>query len=281
MTTLTATRPAAAAPARPDGRGATFPRVVASEWIKFRTVRSTVWTLAITLVLMAGVTLLIAWGMTQSDVDDSIGTGMLLSLSVTMAWLPVAVLGVLAVSGEYTTGMIRSTLAAVPRRVPALLAKALVLFVVVFATGTVGVALSWLVTLPFHDDLGVDLDLGRAGELRILLGTPLLLATIAVFAAAVGGMLRHTAAAMATVLGLMLVVENVFALVPVTLFQNISPFLPMTAGSQLVADDAMLDMMREMSDTVVLSPWQGYGVLVAWVVVLMTAAAVLLRRRDA
>lgn len=286
MTALTIdpTRPAApvGAPAR---RGVTFPRVVASEWVKFRTLRSTVWTLAITVVIMAGVAAVLAWGLTvagaPAEAGPAMGATSIITSGLMLAQLAVAVLGVLAVTGEYSTGMIRSTLAAVPRRLPALWAKALVVGVVVLVVGLVAVALSTLVTLPFHDGLGLTLDLGDGATLRILLGTALYLATIGLLAFAIGALLRHTAAALATVLGLLLVVESVFAIIPLRFFQEVSPFLPSTAGGRLLMDQATVEMTAQMTSGTQLGPWQGYGVMVAWVVVLLAAAAALLKYRDA
>lgn len=287
MTALTMdpTRPAApvGAPAR---RGVTFPRVVAAEWVKFRTLRSTVWTLAITVVIMAGVAAVLAWGLTAAGAaaaegGPAMGATSIITSGLMLAQLAVAVLGVLAVTGEYSTGMIRSTLAAVPRRLPALWAKALVVGVVVLIVGLVGVALSTLVTLPFHESLGLTLDLGDGATLRILLGTALYLATIGLLAFAIGALLRHTAAALATVLGLLLVVESVFAIIPLRFFQEVSPFLPSTAGGRLLMDQATVEMTAQMTSGTQLGPWQGYGVLVAWVVVLLAAAAALLKYRDA
>lgn len=285
MTTLAAERPLTprVAPARP---GVTFPRVLSSEWIKFRTVRSTVWTLGVTVVLMVGISLLAGWGTTvaQSQGGGDFGglsVAALATAGTVFAQLTVAVLGVLAITGEYSTGMIRSTIAAVPRRLPSLWAKALVIAVSVALVTFVAVALAYVATLPFQDDLGLTLDLGDSSTVRILLGTPLYLATVALLGLAIGALLRHSAGALATVLGLLLVIENVFALIPLTFFEKVSPFLPSTAGGRLLQDDATLAMMDTMTSGAHLTPWQGYGVMAAWVVVLLAVAAFLLRRRDA
>ena len=288
MTTLTADRTPVPASSLPPLERAhvTFPRVVASEWIKFRSVRSTVWTLAITVLLMVGISVLLGWGVTtMADAEES-GTGGqgvtdLLTAGYFFAQLTVAVLGVLAVTAEYSTGMIRSTLAAVPTRVPALMAKALVVTGVVAVVGVVALALAHVATLPFQSTLGLSLDLGDASTMRVLLGTPLYLATVALLAFAIGAVLRHSAGAIATILGLMLVVENVFALVPLAFFQNVSPFLPSTAGARLLMSDSRIEAVDAFTHGAHLTPWQGYGVLLAWALVLLTLAVVLLRRRDA
>jgi ABC-2 type transport system permease protein len=243
----------------------TFGRVVRSEWIKFRTLRSTVWTLAITLALMVGVvTLLSAVGASQSEGTEP---------------------GVLVITGEYSTGMIRSTLAAVPRRLPALWAKGVVLAASIFVVSSVAVAVSLGIMQLILGAKGQAPDLGDADTVRVLAGVPLYLTAIALFAFAIGAVLRHSAGALATVIGLLLVIENLF-LFPWKPFQLISPFLPGTAGSRIMTPQAQIDLMSQAAKAqssvgAVLSPWQGYGVLLAWVAVLLTVAAVLLRRRNA
>lgn len=278
MTTMTANP--GAAPARTSVSPVSFPRVVTSEWIKFRSVRSTAWALPITAVVMVGLSVLQAWALTGLPADNQapINAATIVTGGWFLAQLVVSVLGVLAITAEYSTGMIRSTLAAVPRRLPALWGKSLVLFVVVFVVSLVAVALAWVATLPFLNDLGLAVDLGDADQLRVVLGTPLYLATIAVLAFAIGALIRHSAGGLALVLGLLLVIETVIGAIPLAFFENVAPYLPSTAGSRVATESGLLGATLGGVD---LTPWQGYGVLVAWVVLLLAAAAVLLRRRDA
>jgi ABC-2 type transport system permease protein len=279
MTTLTAdTRRAGAAhrPSRGDER-LTFGRVVASEWVKFRTLRSTVWTLAVTVALMVGVAALAAWGMTQGSESAPPGMGVIaVTAGTNIAQLSVAVLGVLIITGEYTTGMVRSTFAAVPTRLPALAAKAIVLGVTVLVVGAVSTALSYLVTLPFVGGTAMEIDLGDSGTLRALAGAALYLTAIALLAFAFGALIRHSAGALAAVLGLLLVIEGVFALIPLRFFEVVSPYLPSSAGSRVMMPEGFV-----FADPDALGPWEGYGVMLGWVVVVAAVAAVLLRRRDA
>lgn len=284
MTALTATLDAGPAVQRTRGH-LTFPRVLRSEWIKIRTVRSTVWTLALTVVLMVGTTVLVAWGMTQvGEAGAEAGTdgvAGLVTVGGYFAQLMIAVLGVLTITGEYSTGMIRSTLTAVPRRLPALFAKGLVLTAVALVTSVLGVALAVLASMPYHDQLGITLDLGDPEQLRILAGVPLYLTAIALLGFGIGALLRHSAGALATVLGLLLVIETVVSAIPTKFFEVLGLFLPGSAGSRLLLGDETIAAMNEASAGPDLSAWQGYGVLIAWVAVLITVAAVLLRRRDA
>ena len=153
-------------------------------------------------------------------------------------------------------------------------------------TTTVAVGISLAVMQLYLGADGLAPDLGEPGTVRILLGTSLYLTAIALLAFAIGAILRHSAGAMATVLGLLLVIENLLKF-PWEPFQLISPFLPSTAGLTIMTPQAQLDAMATQAALSqgamgpVLGPWQGFAVLVAWVAVLLTAAAVLLRRRNA
>ena len=273
---------AAPATSRPTNE-VTFGRVVRAEWIKFRSVRSTFWTLPITAGVMVGLAVLQAWGTTALETTSEVETQA--ATIVTGGWFlaqaVVSVLAVLMITGEYSAGMIRSTFAAVPRRLPALWAKALVLAVAVALVSAVAVGLSWLASLPFLGQLDLGIDLGTADDLRLLVGTPLYLATIALLALAVGALIRHSAGAIALMLGMLLVVEGVLSALPFRVFEVISPFLPSTAGARLVVDTPTLEWMNAASTGPQLTPWQGYAVLLGWVVVLSVAAAALMRRRDA
>ena len=260
----------------------TFPRIVRSEWIKFRTLRSTVWTLAITLLLMVGIVTMFSaiFASQEGAGNDGTDSTVVFTIAANLAQLAVVVLGVLVITGEYSTGMIRSTLAAVPRRLPALWAKGVVLAVSIFLVSTVAVGISLGVMQLFLGAKRLAPDPHDAETVRILVGVPLYLTAIALLAFAIGALMRHSAGALAAVLGLLLVVENLF-LIPWKPLQHISPFLPGTAGSKILMPKAQIDSISQGAVGAVLGPWQGYAVLLVWVVVLLTAAAVLLRRRNA
>ena len=132
----------------------------------------------------------------------------------------------------------------------------------------------------FLSGKGLAPDLGNRQSERILLGVPLYLTGIALLAFAIGALLRHSAGALATVLGLLLVVQNLF-MIPWKPLQYINPFLPGTASVKILMTQSSLDAMTLGSVGATLSPWQGYAVLLAWVAVLLAVAAVLLRRRNA
>lgn len=291
MSAATAVR-ATVVPARPRTpvQPVTFGRLVASEWIKLRSLRSTWWSLGVAELLLVAFGVLQTWGTATDPASFGSGVAQQGAAFVTGGWvltqLVVCTLGVLAISGEYGTGQIRSTLTAEPRRVPVLLAKAVVLAGTVFTASLLAVAVTWAGSSVWFADLGVSIDLTDPSDLRVLLGTPLYLATVALLGFAFGALLRSSAGGIATVLGLLLVLENAVLLIPGRLVQVIAPFLPSRAGSLVLQDDGSLDATAMWADiqgphVPVLGPWQGYAVLVAWVVVLLGLAALLLRRRDA
>ena len=293
MSTLTSAAARSTTVRRHPPQRVTFAHVVQSEWIKFWSLRSTVWTLAATVALMAAVSYLAvfftareAYNPATKPQDAAILVALLHDPSVVitgadLAKLVVAVLGVLVITGEYSTGMIRTTLTAVPRRLPTLWAKAVVLAVVTAATAAVGVVLAWLVALPTLHAHGAALDLADAQTRRILLGGVLYLVAVSLLAFAIGAIVRFSAAALATVLGLLLVVEVLFRTIPADVFRTVGPYLPGTAGHQLLVTQAAIDQTRAASSAPVLDPWTGYAVMLAWVAALLVVAATLLRRRDA
>jgi ABC-2 type transport system permease protein len=283
MVTSRTASPAQDTPPAGDVR-LTFGRIVGSEWIKFRTLRSTIWTLATTVVLMIGIVTLFSFVGASQDSAGSQGDGggsiAVLQVAAGLAQLAVVVLAVLVISGEYSTGMIRSTLVAVPRRLPALWAKAVVLGASILAVSTVALGISLAVMQLILGAKELAPDLGDADTVRVVLGVPLYLTAIALFAFAIGAILRHSAGALATVLGLLLVIENLF-LIPWKPLQLIHPFLPGNAGSKILMPKEQIEAMSQGAVGAALGPWQGYAVLLAWVAVLLTGAALLLRRRNA
>ena len=278
--------PATAGHAVASAPHVSFPHLVRSEWIKFWTVRSTWWILPITVLMMAGLGWLVTWGSRQvppgggrggaEPIDATILAGVMIAL----AQLTIAVLAVLTITGEYSTGMIRTTLTADPKRLGALWAKTLVIVSVTFVVTTIGAALTWLLARWVVGDTS-SLDLANSETRRILLGAPLYLTGIALLAFALGALLRHSAAALATVFGLLLVIEGVWVNLPWTFFHKTSPFLPGSAGGKIFSTDAAIEASRAAATGPVLTPWVGYGVLIAWGVVMLAVASVLLRRRDA
>ncbi len=260
-------------------------RVIASEWVKFRSLRSTVVTIAIALVVIIGFGALAA-GVVSGNVTRPAGPGggaggggafasnpTAVSLAgMTLAQIIVGILGVLAITGEYSSGMIRATLAAVPRRLPVLWAKVLVIGV---STFVVAVPASFGAFALGQTILGTgrNTTLSDPGVLRAVLGSAVYLAAIALLGLGLGALLRHTAGAIGTLFGLLMVAPGLLPLVlPKSWGDSIVPYLPSNAGESFSSVAPKAGM---------LSAGGGALVLAAWLVVLLGVSAWLLRRRDA
>jgi ABC-2 type transport system permease protein len=181
--------------------------------------------------------------------------------------------------------MIRSTFAAVPTRLPALFAKLLVMVVVTFVVGLVAIVVTAIVTAPILNGKGVDFHLFDSDVMLALLGGAGYLALIAALAFGAGAILRNSAGGIASALGLILVVPPILSIIGsitrATWIQNVAAFLPSSAGEKMFALAPAASAAQPPADLVVLTGGEGLLVLVAWVVVLLGVAAVLVKRRDA
>lgn len=266
----TATLSPGVAGARLSGGG-----ILRSEWIKLRSLRSTVWSYLIVIVMSLGIALLMGATFPGTDLPASEHAAVATQAATAgmlFGELVVVVLGVLVISGEYSTGMIRSTLSAVPRRLGALWAKAVVLFVATFVVGLASTLGGFLIAAPALARQGIEATLFDEGVLGALAGGALYLALIAVLSLGLGTILRNGAGGIAAAFGLVLVLPIVLQLIPAQWAADIAPYTPMNAGGLLFALDTGGDAM---------TAWQGGLVLLAWVAVTMVVAAVQLKRRDA
>ena len=289
MSAAVATKPTAPPAAKAQGK-LSFPRLLRSEWIKFWSVRSTFWTLAIFLFAVVALVVLITLaihnappenqgGPSDADRADPLNG---FQAAVFLGQFAVAILGALTITGEYTTGMIRTSLTAAPKRLPVLWSKGLVAGFSMLVFGVITVGLSAALQWVFFHGVGIGVDIGNSQQVRALLGTALYIATIGLLAFAFGALMRHSAAAVSTILGLLLVIPLIFGLVPWKPLKYVEPFLPGNAGQKITMTDAQ-NAAQAAGNTVGanLTAWQGYGVLVAWVVVVLGVAAYLLKKRDA
>lgn len=280
MNTTTASQaaPSAAGAGRlPTTSGLTFAGILRSEWIKLRTVRSTSWSYAIVVVISLGMAAIMSLSLDLSgggDLPAAQQTSLVVQAStfgIFFGQLVVAVLGVLVVGGEYSTGMISSTLTAVPRRLPALWAKAAVLFTATFAVGAVANVGSFLVAAPILAGKGINASLFDGAVIMPLLAGALYLALVAVFALGVGAILRNSAGGIAATLGMLLLLPIVLSMIPATWAADLIPYLISNAGAGMMASGG----------SAIMEPWQALLVVLGWLVVSLAGAAVLLKRRDA
>jgi ABC-2 type transport system permease protein len=273
----------------PTGRDLSFGGVVASEWIKFRSIRSTWWCFAILVVLTVGFTLLLSASLSVDPAPTGDSAQALsvqaVTISTTFGALVVSVLGVLIISGEYGTGMIRSTLTAVPKRTPALLAKALVFAVATFVVAVISFGISIVVAVALLSGKGLETDLADPQYWLAILGGVGYLVLVGLIAFSLGAIIRNTAGSVAVALGLVLaapiVLNIVGVLTQLVWLQNLEKILPSSAGSALAAYPVESSGAPTTEGLWTIEPWAGGLILVAWVVVLFSAAIVLLKRRDA
>ncbi|WP_242910354.1 ABC transporter permease [Actinomadura terrae] len=275
--------PAASAPpgTAPVPLGKRVGRLMIAEWTKIRTVRSTLWSLILLVVLDLGFTALFVgltvgqWDKTDEGDRASIiadPTSMILGSGFFLSQLTVCVLGVLVVASEYSTGMIRASLLAVPRRLPMLWAKAAVFGLLILVLGVaVSFASFFIGAALMHDKVSVSL--GDPGVLRAVVGGGLYLAMLGLFALAIGAIVRHPAGGITGVIGFVLVLSPLAALLPGSLGDHVHAYLPSEAGH-------LIAQAHQGKDDL-LTPWQGYGVFAVWTVLLLAIAATLLKRRDA
>jgi ABC-2 type transport system permease protein len=257
-------------------------RVAVSEWTKLRTLRSTRYT------LLAGVGLTILFAVIPALVNASRWSRMSAAdkagfhsletslIGVTFSQLAFGVLGVLIISGEYSTGMIRSTFAAVPKRLPVLWAKAGVFGLVTLVLALPSTLIAFFAAqaiLKGHSFNGHDISLSFSdpGVARAVLGGALYLTISGLFGLGLGAILRNTAAGISAFAGILFVLPPLMGVLPSSWDNAISPYLPSNAGRAI---------MQTGSPAHTLAPWTGLVVFAAYTAAVVAIAAIQLRRRD-
>jgi ABC-2 type transport system permease protein len=258
-----------------------FSRLLVSEWTKLRSVRSTVWSLILLVIVTLGFTGLFTWlTILQWDKSDPTQRAQIMADPVStilgagleFGQLTICVLGVLVMSSEYSTGVIRASLLAVPRRIPMLAAKSVVFAVLVLIVGEIVTFPSFFLGAAIlHKHAPVALS--DPGVARAVFGAGLYLAVLGLFALAIGGIIRHTAGAITGVIAFVLVLAPLTQLIPGKIGKYVHAYLPTEAGQ-------LIGQAHEQANQV-LSPWEGFGVFCLWTAVLLVIAGYLLKTRDA
>ncbi|PFG30541.1 ABC transporter permease subunit [Paramicrobacterium agarici] len=290
MTTATAPAPRAL-----DSIRLSFPGLVRSEWIKLRSLRSTVWCYVLIILGTAGFGVLMA--LSANIENDALPqtaqnnmVAQYLTIGGNFTGLIAAVLGVLIISGEYTTGMIRTTYTAAPKRLSAYTAKGLVLTVVTFVVGLISIAAALAVSLPIFAANKIVPELGNPDVLIPLVGSAAYLALIALLSFSLGAILRNSAGGIAAAVGLLFVlpvgINIVYSFTGAAWAANIATILPGSVGA------ALYQYTGEGAGPAPAPGFDGDGLLVldqtwsivifaAWIVVGLIAGAILTKRRDA
>ncbi|MFI5753891.1 ABC transporter permease subunit [Streptomyces sp. NPDC051569] len=258
---------------------ASVPAVLRSEWTKIRTVSSTTWTLisALVVTVALGAALSALLNSTFGDLDrvqQATFDPTFTSFSgMILGQLAMVVFGVLVVGSEYSSGMIRTSLAAVPQRATFLFGKILVAGVLALAVGLVTGFLAFFLGQALLGDHGTSI--GEPNVLRAVIGSGLYMALIAVFSMGVTAMLRSSMLSLGILMPFFFLVSQILSAVPVA--KNVAHYFPDQAGSKIlqVVPNAM------NADRTPYGPWGGFGILVLWVLAALAGGYAVLKKRDA
>lgn len=251
--------------------------VFRSEWTKLRSLRSTRYALLATFVLTIGFSIIpsafrVARWSSLSAAEratfDPLSTSL---LGVRFGVLAIGVLGVLLITGEYTTGVIRATMTAVPKRLPVLWGKAGVYALVALAITVPAAFIAFFSGQAILSGKHLEIAFSHPGVPGAIIGAAGYLTLVGLFAMGLGAILRSTAGGIATFAGIMYVVPPLISVLPSSIANSIDPYLPSNAGES---------MMQIGHHANTLSPGAGLAVFAAYVAVVIATAAVLLRGRD-
>ncbi|GAA0914836.1 ABC transporter permease subunit [Streptomyces thermoalcalitolerans] len=252
-------------------------QIIRSEWTKIRSVASTVWTLSLALVVTVALGMLVS-ALARRGFGD-MGEQDRLSFDPTyisfagmgLGQLAMIVFGVLVVTNEYSTGMIRISLAAVPRRGAFLTSKVAVATTLALVVGMVTSFMAFFLGQALLGSLGTSL--GEEGVLRAVVGGGLYMALIAMFSMGIAVMLRSPMLSLGILMPFFFLISNILGAVPAT--KKFGQFLPDQAGSRI------MQVVIPAGDDTPYGPWGGLGIMVLWVIAALVGGYLLLRKRDA
>lgn len=252
-------------------------QVLRSEWTKIRSVASTVWTLSLAVVVTIALGMLIS-ALSRSEFDSmsardrlSFDPTFISFAGMSLGQLAMIVFGVLVVSNEYSTGMIRASLAAVPQRGTFLFSKLAVAtalaLVVAMATSFAAFFLGQVMLGEHKASIGDD------GVLRAVIGGGLYMTLIALFSMGVAAMLRSPMLSLGILMPFFFLISNILGNVDAT--KKVGRFLPDQAGSKI------MEVVPPVDDDTPYGPWGGLGIMALWVIAALIGGYLLLKRRDA
>ncbi|MEU2668111.1 ABC transporter permease subunit [Streptomyces sp. NPDC007164] len=247
-------------------------RVLRSEWHKLRSLRSSWITLASAAVLMLAVGLAMGTTCTSDGGDSDVDTVVLVLYGSVLSSLCTVVLGILVTAGEYSTGLIRASLAAVPRRLPVLWAKAAVFTATVFATMLVTALITFLAAQFFLHDTDQAASLGDPGILGAIVGNSAGITLLSLIALGLGGLLRSVPGAIGAYIGGVMILPEVLSMLPYDVVESAIKYFP-TQAAGVLGSATPLDGDASTGGAVL--------ALCLWAAVALGSAALLLRRRDA
>ncbi|MGH2532860.1 MAG: ABC transporter permease subunit [Thermomicrobiales bacterium] len=262
---------AIATPRTSDSPLSGFADILRSEFCKLRSVRSTYWTLVAAAVFNVGLAALVAIVLPDHLTATFDATRISLG-GLHLSQIAIGVLGVLVITSEYDTGMIRASLSAVPRRRLMLAAKAIVFAVIALIVGICASFAAYFVFQAFLSDDSLRTSIGDPGVLRAVTGGGLYLAVLGLFGLGLGAIIRGGGGAIAALFGVLFVPPLILELLPPSWQETIGPYVPLNAGSQIY-------FLRH--DAGALGAWSGFGVFCLYTAVALGVGFVLINRRDA
>ncbi len=260
----------------PDGRYP-FSGLLASEWTKLRTVRSTMWTLLATAVAGIGIGAIATaataarWSRMSPLRRLSFDPTRVSLTGLLLAQLAIGILGILVVSAEYSTGTIRATFSVAPRRSAVLVAKAIVFGAVALVSGEVVSFVAFFSGQAILSGKAPHATLSQPDVLRAVVGGGLYLAVLGLLALGIAAIVRHSAGAIGTFVGILLILPLIVAALPSSIGNQIGRYLPANIGVVLLST-------RHLGSS--FSPWVGFGVLCGYAVAAIAIGGALIVRRD-
>ncbi|MEU6868395.1 ABC transporter permease subunit [Streptomyces sp. NPDC046876] len=252
-----------------------FSAVLRSEWTKIRTVASTTWTLgtALAVTVAMGAGLCAAVNATFENMpaaqQATFDSTQMSFAGMMLGQLAILVFGAMVVGSEYGSGMIRTSLAAVPRRESLMLGKVTVATGLALVVGLATAFLSFFIGQALLGDHGIGL--GEENVLRAVFGAGLYMALLALFSIGVSMMLRNSAASICILIAFVLIVPIVLSVIDAT--RKVAYYLPSQAGSAI---------MQTMPDAdAPYSPWGGFGIMCLWALAAVLGGYLVLKKRDA
>ncbi|HWA67677.1 MAG TPA: ABC transporter permease [Mycobacteriales bacterium] len=254
-----------------------FRNVLVSEWTKLRSVRSTYWCVLVSIIVGVGLGAAISAGSAAGYSQESLHDQLLfdpaaISLAgLFFSQLALGVFAIMTVSAEYSTGMIRSTVAAVPQRGYLLAAKATMVALVSFVTSIAVAFTAFPIGQAILNRHHLGVSLGAPHVARAVLGGGLYIGALSLMALGLATIIRHTAGAITALVAVVFIIPIVTQLLPDSLQHDFARYLPANAGSAITN-------VVQTSDS--LGPWSGYAVFLAWTALVIAIGYYMLRTRD-
>jgi ABC-2 type transport system permease protein len=254
----------------------TFAGALRSEFTKIRSVRSTYWTLLAMFVVVVGFGALASFGASHGPHGPYFDPARQSLAGLYIGQLIIGVLGVLVISSEYSTGMIRTTLTTNPHRGMMIAAKGVVFSVVALVVSLVTSFVAFFLGQAIMSSDHISTTLGSPGVLRAVIGGALFLTACGILAFGLGLLLRHSAAGISATVGLLFVLTILVSFLPQSWQNDVDKWIPALAGGQI-----WMARAQPPGNTPMFGPWASFAVLCGYAAIAVAAGVILFRRRDA